>query len=188
MEQHGGHKPPSVDPRGVFGLLLRWCNAARSLSGFVDIAHCPSRILRMIWPVERYGGPQIDLLEARDGLGSRGMACANRMVDRDAVPPPLPQLPLVACHRCRVAGRERLRRQPPSQGRRMAREDLSRTCQVAPCFELTRSWRVRQPPRCSVGQREQARGRGTCPRVNGLPCSTPPFSGRGSLRPSSLDR
>ena len=69
----------------------------------------------MIWPVERYGGPRIDLLEARSGLGSRGMACASRTVDRGTVPPPLPQLPLVARRRCRFAGQERFDGSPRAQ-------------------------------------------------------------------------
>ena len=109
----------------------------------------------MTWPVERYGGPQIDLLVARNELGSRGTVCASRTVDWAAVPPPLPRLPLAALRRCRFARWGRLRRQPPSPSRWMARVDLSRTRQVGPCLESRRSWRVCRPPRCSVGRRDE---------------------------------
>jgi trehalose 6-phosphate synthase len=73
-------------------------------------------------------------------------------------------------------------------GRRMAREDLLKMHQAAPCLWSMRSWRVRRLPRCSVEQHGQARGRGTCLRVDGPPCSTLPFLGRGSSRFSLLGR
>ena len=70
------------------------CRSSRSFrpsSMVMQRCKIPVELRRYIsLPVERYGGPRIDLLVASNESGSRGTACASRTVDRVIVLPPFP--------------------------------------------------------------------------------------------------